>query len=143
MNTSTCLESITYRLLGANPLTHLNAKTLSIYLRKLVTGSHINSLNTGVNLQFAQQSGVSFIHAQAHVGQADMLGEFCATFIFEWLFSALTFLFFCSLPSTPFFPHYYHSVKRAQMSLCGGSWPGCWDCQPQEHFTVQGPADHS
>ena len=29
-------------------LTHLNAKTPSVYLRKLVTGSHLSSLNTGV-----------------------------------------------------------------------------------------------
>lgn len=39
-----------HRWLGANPLTHLNAKTPSIYLRKLVTGSHLHSLNTGVNI---------------------------------------------------------------------------------------------
>ena len=36
------------RLLGANPLTYLNAKTPSVYLTKLITGSHLSSLNTGV-----------------------------------------------------------------------------------------------
>ena len=34
--------------LGANPLTHLNAKTPIMHSRKLVKGSHLNSLNTGV-----------------------------------------------------------------------------------------------
>ena len=56
------------------------------------------------------------------------------------------FLFFsASLPQIrpPFFPHCYHSVTGARMSLCGGSWLGCGDCKPWKRLTVKGLADHS
>ena len=42
----TLLDSLTWREFKHEA--HLNIKTPSIYLRKLVTGSHLNYLNTGV-----------------------------------------------------------------------------------------------